>query len=124
MSGRGSVSARHQLTTPQPSIIFIHGLTGDREKTWTAKNATAPWLQILLPSKISNARVLTFGYDASVIDLQGMVSKNRIGNHSWNLLTAIATYREDDSTVGRTKRRCLQDELMTTEQPPYHIRLP
>jgi hypothetical protein len=28
-----------------------------------------------------------------------MVSKNRIGNHSMNLLTAVATYREDDDTV-------------------------
>lgn len=92
--------------------------------TWTAKNATAPWPQTLLPSKVSNARVLTFGYDASVIDLQGVVSKNRIGNHSWNLLTAIATYREDDSTVSRTERRYLQIDLMTTEQPPHFVRLP
>jgi hypothetical protein len=28
-----------------------------------------------------------------------MVSKNRIGNHSMNLLAAIATHREDDDTV-------------------------
>jgi hypothetical protein len=28
-----------------------------------------------------------------------MVSKNRIENHSMNLLTAVATYREDDNTV-------------------------
>ena len=125
VSCRGSVADRRRLTTTQPSIIFIHGLTGDREKTWTAKNATAPWPQTLLPSKISNARVLTFGYDASVIDWHGMVSKNTIGNHSWNLLTAITTYREDDSTVSRTERLYfLQFELMTIEQPPHYIRLP
>jgi protein SERAC1 len=82
-----------------PSIIFVHGLTGDREKTWTAKSASAPWPRTLLPSKVPNARVLTFGYDAYVADWQGMVSKNRIGNHSMNLLTAVATYREDDDTV-------------------------
>jgi hypothetical protein len=28
-----------------------------------------------------------------------MVSKNRIGNYSMNLLTSVATYREDDNTV-------------------------
>jgi hypothetical protein len=28
-----------------------------------------------------------------------MVSKNRIGDHSMNLLTSVATYREDDDTV-------------------------
>lgn len=53
----------------------------------------------LLPSKVDNFRVLTFGYDAYVSDWRGMVSKNRIGNHSMNLLAAVATHREDDDTV-------------------------
>ena len=118
------MTTRRGLTTPQPSIVFVHGLTGDREKTWTAKNATAPWPKTLLPSKIPNARVLTFGYDAYVTDWQGMVSKNRIGNHSWNLLTALATYREDDNTVRSTKWSGLGIELMAAERPPRYIRLP
>jgi protein SERAC1 len=87
------------LTTLHSSIVFVHGLTGDREETWTAKTAVAPWPQTLLPSKVPNARVLTFGYDAYVTDWRGVVSQNRIGNYSWNLLTALATYREDDGTV-------------------------
>jgi hypothetical protein len=82
------------------SIIFVHGLTGDREETWTAKNAVAPWPQTLLPAQIPSARVLTFGYDAYVADWRGMVSTSRIGNHSMNLLTAVATYREKDDTIG------------------------
>ena len=64
------------------------------------KNATDPWPQTLLPAEVSNARILTFGYDAYVADWRGMVAQNRIGNHSMNLLTAVATYREDDDTVG------------------------
>ena len=64
------------------------------------KNATDPWPQTLLPAEVSNARILTFGYDAYVADWRGMVAQNRIGNHSMNLLTAVATYREDDETVG------------------------
>lgn len=82
------------------SIIFIHGLTGHREKTWKAKGATGPWPKTILPSRMPNARVLTFGYDAGVVDWRGMVSKNRVANHAMNLLTAIATYRGDDETVG------------------------
>jgi protein SERAC1 len=95
-------TVRHWLNCP--SIIFIHGLTGDREKTWTTKGAVTPWPQTILPSKIPNARVLTFGYDAYVTDWRGMVSRNRIGNHSMNLLAAIATFREDDDTVDFTKQ--------------------
>jgi hypothetical protein len=83
----------------QSSFVFIHGLTGDREETWKTKGASSPWPATLLPTKISNTRVLTFGYDAYVADWRGMVSKNRIGNHSMNLLSAIATHRGDDGTV-------------------------
>jgi hypothetical protein len=83
----------------QCSIIFIHSLTGDRERTWKAESASTPWPQTLLPSKVPKARIFTFGYDAYVTDWRDIVSKNRIKNHAMNLLTAIATYREDDGTV-------------------------
>ena len=79
--------------------MFIHGLTGDREETWTAEGAAAPWPYTLLPAKIADARILTFGYDAYVTDWRSVVSQNRIGNHSMSLLTVIATYRENDDTV-------------------------
>ncbi|KAF2665820.1 hypothetical protein BT63DRAFT_428769 [Microthyrium microscopicum] len=83
-------------------ILFIHGLTGDREKSWTTQGSVATlWPQSLLPARIPNARVLTFGYDAHVADWRGMVSKNRIGNHAMNLLTTLATYREDDDSDQR-----------------------
>ena len=90
----------------QPSIIFVHGLTGDREKTWKTRDAAASWPQTLLPSKVPNARILTFGYDAYVTDWRGMVSKSRIGNHAMNLLTSVATFREDDETVGLVHLKC------------------
>ncbi|KAI3316912.1 hypothetical protein HD806DRAFT_541795 [Xylariaceae sp. AK1471] len=79
-------------------IVFVHGLTGDRERTWTAKDASNPWPQTLLPSKLPTARILTFGYDAYVADWRGVVSQNRIENHAYNLLTSLASYREEDDT--------------------------
>jgi protein SERAC1 len=98
-----SLANSHSL---QPSIIFVHGLSGDREETWKSEDAAAPWPQTLLPSKVPNARVLTFGYDAYVADWRGMVSKNRIGNHAMNLLTSVATFREEDETVGFVHLKC------------------
>lgn len=89
--------------------MFVHGLTGDREGTWTAKQTSSPWPQTLLPSKFPHARVLTFGYDAYVADWRGMVSQNRIKDHSWNLLTELSTYREEDDTVCMCKFGSVSD---------------
>jgi hypothetical protein len=117
---------RYLLTSGRlTSILFIHGLTGDREKTWTAKNTSEPWPRTLLPSKVPNARVLTFGYNAYVADWRELVSQVRIGNHAMNLLTTLVSYREDDDTV-----RLIYSHLLGklnsygAEQPPDHICLP
>ncbi|KAH0544912.1 hypothetical protein FGG08_000992 [Glutinoglossum americanum] len=91
----------HQSKNNIVDIIFVHGLTGDREKTWTARGTASPWPHTLLPARVANARILTFGYDAYVADWHGMVSRNRIGDHSMNLLSAVATYRANDDTNSR-----------------------
>ncbi|KAL2162945.1 hypothetical protein VTH06DRAFT_6781 [Thermothelomyces fergusii] len=82
-------------------IVFVHGLTGDRERTWTARGAHEPWPKTLLPPELPTARILTFGYDANVIDWRGLGPRSRIGDHSWNLLSSLATYRDHDDANGR-----------------------
>lgn len=82
------------------SIVFVHGLNGHREKTWTTEGSS-PWPQTLLPVEIPCARILTFGYDANVVDLREMVSKNRIGDHASGLVTSLVIFREKDNTVRR-----------------------
>ncbi|KAK3680817.1 Alpha/Beta hydrolase protein [Podospora appendiculata] len=82
-------------------IVFIHGLTGNRDNTWTARDTTDPWPKTLLPLALATSRILTFGYDAYVADWRGVVSQARIANHAWNLLTSLASYRENDRTNER-----------------------
>ena len=91
-----------------PSIVFVHGLTGDREATWTAQGASEPWPKTLLPSILPTARVLMFGYDAYVVDWRGVVSQNFIGNHACNLLTSLSSYRDKDGTVSHPDQLILQ----------------
>ena len=77
----------------------MHGLTGDREETWKAKSAEASWPQILLPAKLTNARILTFGYDAYVANWTQVVGENSIEDHAMSLLTAVADDRGENHTV-------------------------
>lgn len=80
------------------SIIFVHGITGHRERTWAAYGSR-PWPETLLPTAIPQARILSFGYDADVVGWRPRLSGNRIGDHAKNLLSALAAHREADNTV-------------------------
>ncbi|KAJ5159680.1 uncharacterized protein N7482_006684 [Penicillium canariense] len=81
-------------------LIFVHGLTGDYEQTWKAENAADPWPKSLLPSIITNARLLTFGYDANVIG-KGQVSENGLREHAMALVNDLARVRNKTKTNER-----------------------
>jgi protein SERAC1 len=81
------------------SIIFIHGMTWDQERTWTAPGQENRWPKDILPKKLDKARVLAYGYDAYVVDWKDVVSTNRLNNHAQNLLNAFVCYREETGTV-------------------------
>ncbi|KAF2107778.1 Alpha/Beta hydrolase protein [Lophiotrema nucula] len=119
----------HDVEDAVVDIIFIHGLGGHRERTWRANGASNPWPQTLLPSKVPNARILTFGYGADVADWVRMVSANSLGNHAMNLLTAIATYREEDKTNNRpiifvchSLGGLLCEDALSRQRPDKHIK--
>lgn len=61
------IKVLHEFCDAQADICFVHGLNGDRESTWTAEGQPAPWPGILLPQKLKNVCVLTYGYDAYVV---------------------------------------------------------
>src|SRR5947208_4561939 len=46
------VKVLHDCPDATVDICFIHGLTGDRESTWTAHGKPAPWPKTLLPPKL------------------------------------------------------------------------
>jgi len=79
------------------SIVFVHGLTGHCEATWTCENIY--WPQQLLPKRIPRARILAFGYDADVVNLWTNASQNRISDHAENLSSKLGNYRADTNTV-------------------------
>ncbi|RDW63403.1 hypothetical protein BP6252_10948 [Coleophoma cylindrospora] len=75
-------------------ICFVHGLTGDREGTWTAHGQAIAWPETLLPPKLPKARILTYGYDAYVVR-KSVASENRLIDHATNLLTDLTTNRAE-----------------------------
>lgn len=89
-------------------IIFIHGLTGGRDSTWTAKGAAEPWPKVFLKDEnneddddsekqssyaLETARIMSWGYDANVVKLAGPAGQNRIADHARNLLGSLEDER-------------------------------
>ena len=83
------------------SIVFVHGLTGNRESTWTDKESGVFWPAHLLKNDIPKTRIMTFGYDADVVHFWAMASQNSIGNHALKLVNSLAQIRERTETEDR-----------------------
>jgi hypothetical protein len=78
------------------SIVAIHGLNGHPIKTWTTHETKRFWLgdSDLLPSNLKRARILTYGYNASVAALLGKTSSDRIMQHAQTLIAELVADRE------------------------------
>ena len=48
-------------------IVSVHGLTENALNTWFHKGTHVHWPRHLLSQDISDARILSFGYDADII---------------------------------------------------------
>jgi hypothetical protein len=90
----------HNPEDAKLDICFIHGLSGNRDKTWTAPGQLNPWPAELLPSRLAKARLLTYGYDAYVLR-KSVSSTNRLIDHANNLLHDLAAERASSGIVDR-----------------------
>ena len=86
--------------------MFVHGLGGDRELTWTyvGKTSSTFWPKDLLPKACPEARIMTFGYSSDWVRFFGLagperISQTTIKNHSTALLGDLAGFREKTKTV-------------------------
>ncbi|KAJ9605559.1 hypothetical protein H2200_010216 [Cladophialophora chaetospira] len=74
-------------------VVFVHGLTGDRERTWTSPATGTCWPRDLLPTFLPDARIVTFDYDAYVVRRHGQVAQIDISHHANDLLNHLANER-------------------------------
>ncbi|KAI9668489.1 MAG: hypothetical protein M1829_005367 [Trizodia sp. TS-e1964] len=81
-------------------ICFVHGLTGNRISTWTAPGQSTPWPKTLLPPVLSKARILSYGYNAYIVQ-KSVASSNRLIDHAKNLLNDLTTDRACCSASSR-----------------------
>jgi len=122
------IKVLHDPLNATVDVCFVHGLTGDRESTWASGTDKLCWPKTLLPSKLSKARILTYGYDAYVLR-KSVASSNRLIDHATNLLNDLTADRA--STPSRPiifvahslgGLICKQAILQSRNHPDNHLR--
>lgn len=83
-------------------VVLIHGLNGDPQRSWTAKNGVF-WPSDLLPAslKTAHANILVYGYNADVYSSRNdrSASDNFIHHHAQTLVTALTHYRKSEDSM-------------------------
>lgn len=77
---------------------------GDWVKSWEMEGVC--WPRDLLPETITNARIITFGYDGNVVGFFGRTSEATVNNHASKLCLSLGGLREKSNTV-RSPGWCL-----------------
>ena len=88
-------------TEPSIDIVFVHGLTGNAYKTWLHEGTGVHWPSALLKQDIPDARILSFGYDADIVNFWNPASNSRLSNHAEDLVGDLVRKRERTGTETR-----------------------
>jgi pimeloyl-ACP methyl ester carboxylesterase len=82
-------------------IVFVHGLTGNAYNTWLHNDTMVHWPSQILRHDIPDVRILSFGYDADIVNLWNPASKSRLSNHAENMVGDLVRKRERTNTETR-----------------------
>ena len=74
-------------------IVFVHGLTGNAYTTWFHTGSGVHWPRDLVKGDIVDARVMTFGYDADVVNFWTHAAQDGVSGFANDLLGSLAGYR-------------------------------
>lgn len=91
-------------------IVFVHGLTGNAYNTWLHKETgilwphketEIHWPSGLLGQDLPDTRIMSFGYDADVVNFWNPASNSRLSSHAENLVGDLVRERERTDTEDR-----------------------
>ena len=82
-------------------IVFVHGLTGNAYDTWLHKDTMVHWPRDLVKQDIPDVRILSFGYDADIVNFWNPSSNSRLSNHAENMVGDLVRKRERTETETR-----------------------
>ncbi|KAI9763965.1 MAG: hypothetical protein M1840_008999 [Geoglossum simile] len=90
----------HDGDKAEVDIVFVHGLWGGRESTWTKDGVI--WPKDLLSEDIPNSRILSYGYDSGVVRSDtAEVTQGNLEDDARRLCSFLDDERKRTNTTGR-----------------------
>ncbi|KAI9888927.1 MAG: hypothetical protein M1814_006159 [Vezdaea aestivalis] len=92
---------------PNIDVVFVHGLNGHLEGSWTAPELDRShstqtfWLEDLLPMDLPNARIISFGHEATFSTLARSDCAAVFDEIAFDLLMDLAARRKRSDEVAR-----------------------
>lgn len=78
-------------------IVFVHGLRGDPIKTWS--DGQVCWPRDLLMIDLDNVRIMSWAYDAQIVNLKGSASQASVFGNAETLLSDLSHERLESAEV-------------------------
>jgi hypothetical protein len=100
----------HDSVSAILDIVFVHGLTGSAYSTWFHEDSGKHWPRDFIKNDISDARVMTFGYDTGT-DASCLWGQGGISGHAKDLLGKLARKRQQVVGVSVSSPRPLTPSL-------------
>jgi hypothetical protein len=132
------------VDSTQFSIVFVHGLQGDPEKTWThvssptlrkrsfrfmqktkveVSQAAVFWPLHLLPNhpELASVRILTWGYDSRVSNFFSANNRQNISRHGNDLMVALEQVRKGNVRAYSSRFWCRANKLFSHQGLLYSL---
>ncbi|KAJ5610607.1 hypothetical protein N7510_007326 [Penicillium lagena] len=84
----------------ESDIVFVHGLRGHREQTWTKDGVL--WPRDLLAPDLKKCRIMSFGYDSAIVHSDtAEVTQGSLATVARSLCSSLSTERSAPEIAGR-----------------------
>ena len=96
----GFTELSQKVTPKTVDVVAVHGLQGSAIKTWEHSNGKM-WLKDFLPPELPFARIMTFGYDSTVLLSKSVAEIEDKALELLNQLSLERTSLEPAESTGR-----------------------